>query len=143
MNQLKNFFFSTLEDKPLADLGLLILRVGAGLSMAFGHGLGKVPVSEGFIEGVSKMGFIMPTLFAWAAALSELLGGIFIALGFATKPSAVFFTITMLVAAFVRHGADPYARKEKAILFALIGIYLIFKGAGKYSLDEIIYNRML
>lgn len=143
MNQIKQFFFSTLEDTPLADLGLLILRVGTGLSMALGHGMGKVPVSEGFVEGVSKMGFIMPVFFAWAAALSELLGGIFVALGFATRPSALFISFTMFVAAFIRHAEDPYGRKEKAILFALIAIFLIFKGAGKYSIDDIIYNRML
>ncbi|MEL6251546.1 MAG: DoxX family protein [Bacteroidota bacterium] len=143
MNRIKQFFFSTTEDSSLADFGLLILRVGTGLSMALGHGLGKVPVSEGFIGGVEKMGFAMPALFAWAAALSEFLGGIFIALGFATRPSALFLTITMLVAAFIRHAEDPYGRKEKAILFALIAIYLIFKGAGKYSLDELIYNRMM
>ena len=143
MNKIKQFFFSTLEDSPMADLGLLILRVGAGLSLAFGHGMGKIPVSEGFIGGVEKMGFALPVLFAWAAALSEFLGGIFIALGFATRPSSVFICITMLVAAFIRHAEDPFGRKEKAILFALIAIYLIFKGAGKYSLDELIYNRMM
>ncbi|MDW3652189.1 MAG: DoxX family protein [Bacteroidia bacterium] len=143
MNKIKQFFFSTTEDSPMADLGLLILRVGAGLSLAFGHGLGKIPATEGFIEGVGKMGFAMPALFAWAAALSEFLGGIFIALGFATKPSSVLITITMLVAAFIRHAEDPFGRKEKAILFALIAIYLLLKGAGKYSLDELIYNRMM
>lgn len=143
MDRIKNFFFSTLEDSPLADIGLLILRVGVGLSLAFGHGMGKIPVSEGFIAGTAKMGFPIPALFAWAAALSEFVGGIFLALGFTTKPSAVFITITMLVAAFIRHAEDPFGRKEKAILFALVAIYLIFKGAGKYSLDNMIYNRML
>jgi len=89
------------------------------------------------------MGFPIPALFAWAAALSEFVGGIFLALGFSTKPSAVFITLTMLVAALIRHAEDPFGRKEKAILFALIAIYFIFKGAGKYSLDNMIYNRML
>lgn len=143
MEKIKNFFFSTLEDSSLADLGLAVLRIGFGLSLAFGHGLGKVPVSEGFIAGTAKMGFPMPALFAWAAALSEFVGGLFVALGFATKPSAVFITITMLVAAFIRHAEDPFGRKEKAIIYALIAFYFIFKGAGKYSLDNIIYNRML
>jgi len=142
MNRIKNFFFSTLEDSPLADLGLLILRVGIGLSLAFGHGLGKIPVSEGFVEGVDKMGFPFPVFFAWAAALSEFLGGIFLALGFATKPNSVLITFTMLTAFFIRHGDDPFARKEKAIIYAVVAIYLIFKGAGKYSIDHTIYNRM-
>lgn len=142
MNRLKNFFFSTIEDSPLADMGLLILRVGTGLSMAFSHGLGKVPVSDGFIGGVEKMGFPLPVLFAWAAALSELVGGIFVALGLATKPSSLFLTLTMFVAFFIRHGADPFARKEKALIFGLIFIYLLCKGAGKYSVDNYIYHRM-
>ena len=56
------------------DAGLLILRVFAGLSLALAHGLGKLPPSDRFIAGAAEMGFPLPALFAWAAALPESLG---------------------------------------------------------------------
>ena len=59
---------------PGTDFGLLALRVFAGLSLAFGHGLGKLPVSSGFIEAVGNLGFPIPIVFAWAAVLSEFVG---------------------------------------------------------------------
>lgn len=44
--RLKTLLFGTATtDSPAADLGLLCLRVIAGLSLALAHGLGKVPLA--------------------------------------------------------------------------------------------------
>jgi len=40
-----------------ADLGLLLLRVVAGLSLAIGHGIGKFPPGQRFIDRIGNMGF--------------------------------------------------------------------------------------
>ena len=120
------------------NIGLLILRVFSGLSLAFAHGIGKIPPSERFIEGVGKLGFPMPTVFAWAAGSSELLGGVFLAAGFMTRPAAFFVAFTMLVAAFLQLAADPFSRKEKALLFMCVAIFYFFVGAGRYSVDGFI-----
>lgn len=40
-----------------SDMGLLILRMAAGLSLAFAHGLGKLPPSERFLAEVEERGF--------------------------------------------------------------------------------------
>jgi putative oxidoreductase len=59
-------------------MGSLLLRL-AGLYLALGHGLGKVTGLAGgdsrLPEALAGMGFPMPVLFAWAAALAELAGG--------------------------------------------------------------------
>tara|TARA_Y100000588_G_scaffold263877_1_gene278595 strand:+ start:8592 stop:9026 length:435 start_codon:yes stop_codon:yes gene_type:complete len=120
------------------NIGLLILRVFSGLSLAFAHGIGKVPPSERFIGDVEKLGFPMPALFAWAAGASELLGGVFLAAGFMTRPAAFFVAITMFVAAFLQHAADPFRGKEKALLFLCIAIFYFFVGAGRFSVDGFI-----
>lgn len=119
------------------DLGLLVFRLVVGLSMAIGHGLGKLPPSEGLIGGVTSMGFPMPVLFAWAAALSEFAGGIFIALGLFTRYSSALLGFTMAIAAFVVHGADPFAKKELALMYLASCILLLLVGAGKFSLDRL------
>ncbi len=121
------------------DVGLLLLRI-AGFFMAFGHGLGKMPPSDGLIKGVGEMGFPLPAFFAWAAALSEFGGGLLIGIGLFTRPSALFLIFTMSTAAFIRHADDPYGTKEKAFLFLVIGACLLFTGAGKYSLGRVIFR---
>ncbi len=134
-----NLFFGGVAIRStFGNIGLLILRAFSGLALAFGHGIRKIPPSERFIEDVSNLGFPLPTLFAWAAGTSELLGGVFLAAGFMTRPAAFFVAFTMAVAAFIRHAADPFSGKEKAMLFLCIAIFYFFVGAGRFSIDGVI-----
>lgn len=118
-----------------ANLGLTLLRVFAGLAMAFGHGLGKLPPGQGLIDRASQIGFPMPVAFAWAAGLSEFLGGIFLAIGLFTRVSGFFIGAVMLTALLGVHAADPFAQQEKAFLFLFIAISFMLKGAGDWSID--------
>jgi putative oxidoreductase len=133
------FLFGGVDIRPKAgNVGLMLLRIYTGLSLAFAHGVGKVPPSEGFVGGVTKLGFPMPALFAWAAGSAELFGGVFLAAGFMTRPAAFFVAFTMLVAGLIQHAADPFGRKEKAFLFLFIAILYMLIGAGRYSVDGVI-----
>lgn len=134
MDKIKTFFHNP-------NLGTLILRLFIGLSMAFAHGLGKLPPSEQLITGVSGMGFPLPALFAWAAALSEFAGALLILVGLFTRYAAFFLGITMAVAAFVVHGADPYQVKELAMFYMFACLALLFLGAGHFSLDRILRKK--
>lgn len=118
------------------DLGLLVFRVFVGLTMAFAHGLGKMPPSEQMLGGVAAMGFPVPIVFAWSAALSEFLGGLLIAGGLFTRPAAAFLGFTMMIAAFVAHAADPFQKKELALLYLAACVLLAFMGPGRFSLDR-------
>ena len=120
---------------PLSDAGLLLFRVFAGLALAWGHGINKLPPSEGFTAGVAEMGFPAPLLFAWAAGLAEFVGGHLIALGLLTRPASLFAAATMCVAAFVRQAGDPFTDVEKALLFLAAAVLLMLTGAGRYSVD--------
>lgn len=120
----------------IANAGLTLLRIFAGISLAFAHGIGKIPPGEGLVTGTANLGFPMPTLFAWAAGLSEVLGGIFLALGLLTRLSGFFIAFTMMVAAFGVHAADPFQKKELALMYMFVGIAFMLKGAGDWSLDS-------
>ena len=126
----------------LTDAALLVVRVVFGLSMAFAHGLGKVPPSEGFTGFVGSLGFPSPGFFAWAAGLSEFVGGIFIAVGLLTRVSGFFLLQTMLVAVVMAHGDDPYTKMEMGILYATVSLALIATGAGRLSLDHMWSSRL-
>jgi len=120
-----------------SELGLLGLRVFTGLSMALAHGLGKVPPPSGFIGGVEDLGFPAPEFFAWAAALAELVGGLFLAAGFLTRFSAFFILVTMLVAAFGRHAGDGFAEQEMALLYAAATLPFLLAGCGRVGVDQL------
>ncbi|HEX9654906.1 MAG TPA: DoxX family protein [bacterium] len=124
-----------------ANFGLLILRVFTGLALALGHGINKMPPSERFIEGVSNLGFPAPLFFGWAAAFSELFGGILLAIGLFTRPSALLMFMTMMVAAFLRHAPDPFSDKEKALLFGVIALAFLLIGSGRFGLDAFLMKR--
>lgn len=120
--------------------GILLLRVLMGLGISLFHGYGKVfgGRMEQFTEGVAKMGFPMPDVFAWAGALSEFLGGILIALGLGTRIAAFFVFSTMAVAAFIRHASDPFDVKELALLYGTVAMAIVLIGPGRFSLDHLI-----
>jgi putative oxidoreductase len=145
------------------DLALLILRL-AGLGLAVGHGWGKVlSLSTGrgarLIEGVGELGFPLPAVFAWAAALAEFAGGLLVTLGLATRVAASFAAFTMAVAAFGRHHAfeqlllrlgllqvsaetlKAWGNPELALAYLLPFLALAVAGAGRYSLDALIGRR--
>ncbi len=120
-----------------SELGVFGLRVSSGLMMAT-HGYAKIfgGRMEKFTEGVDAMGFPFPAFFAWAAALSELIGGVTLALGLGTRVSALLIYMTMLVAAFIRHGQDPFAKKELALLYLAIMFFFLLYGGGKWAIDR-------
>ena len=119
-----------------ANAGLALLRIFAGIALAFAHGYSKVPPGEGLITRAGEMGFPMPVFFAWAAGLSEFLGGIFLALGFLTRISSLFIAFTMLVALVGVHGADPFNRQELAFMYLFVAIAFLLKGSSDWSVDS-------
>lgn len=133
----------------LADVGLLIARVGAGLLIALGHGRFKLPPSDQFISGVESAGFPAPAFFAWLATFAEFGGGLLLALGLLTRPAAFLIACTMLVAALRVHANDPlFAQvakggpsKEMALLFLMPALLFLLAGPGRYSIDAMIRGR--
>jgi len=120
---------------PTRDYGLLLLRLAAGLGMAFGHGLGKLPPSDAFVGGLTDAGLPVPGLFAWMAALAEFGGGLLVAAGFLTRPAAMLNVVTMLVAFFGAHAGDPFGEREMAFLYGAMFLAVVLSGAGRFSVD--------
>lgn len=125
----------------MRDVGLLLLRVFAGLALALAHGWGKLPPSERFMAGVAEMGFPFAPVFAWAAGLSETVGGLLIALGLLTRPAAALVLVTMVVAAFVRQAGDPFLERELALLYGFVAMQFLLSGPGRLSLDALVRRR--
>jgi putative oxidoreductase len=129
--------FSTGFSPANVSTALLILRVVVAAFMLT-HGLPKL---MNMMSGNSKFGdpiglgkdvSLALTVFA------EFVCAILLLLGLATRLALIPLIITMLVAAFVAHGGDPFGKKEMALLYFVIFIALLITGPGKYSIDEAI-----
>ena len=70
------------------------------------------------------------------AVFAEVLCALALMLGLFTRAAAIPLLITMLVAAFIVHGDDPFQKKEFALLYAIPFLALILTGAGTYSVDS-------
>ena len=118
-----------------AALGLLVLRVTFGLSLALAHGLPKLLNPARFIGGLAKRDFPLPEVFGWAAIGAELGGGLLLAIGLLTKPAAALVLITMAVAVLDAHAGDPFREKELAIAYGAVALALLLTGPGRWALD--------
>tara|TARA_B100000927_G_C16128135_1_gene334088 strand:+ start:137 stop:508 length:372 start_codon:yes stop_codon:yes gene_type:complete len=118
------------------NIALLLIRIVFAGSMIYGHGLSKFyRLIEGNLSFANPIGIgEAPTLVL--AVFSEFLAPLFILIGYKTKIFSFFPAATMFVAAFIVHLSDPFARKEKAILFLIGFIVIMMMGPGKYSIDR-------
>ena len=136
---MNNFLRKTL---PVANvhLGLLLLRVVAAAFMIT-HGYPKLMqfFSDEPIQFADVMG-MGPEVSLALATFAEFLCAIFILPGLFTRLAAIPLVINMAVAAFYAHADDPFAVKEKALLFLLIFLVLLLTGAGRYSIDGYLYK---
>ena len=63
--------------------------------------------------------------------------------GLMTRLAALPLMFGMLMAFFVIHGADPFAVRELPLLYLGVYVFLLWGGAGSYSLDEWIRRRII
>ncbi len=126
----------TLLRQFLQGVAELILRVGVGLFMLLSHGWGKLfsfsEKSEYFPDplGIGSIASLSLATFA------EFFCSILLIFGLFTRFAAFNLLITMLVAGLIFHAADPFAKKELALLYALVFLYFSIVGGNRYSLDQ-------
>jgi uncharacterized membrane protein YphA (DoxX/SURF4 family) len=132
------------------DLGFLILR-GAGFLLAGTFGVqkigwywsafhaGKSLSSVGLAPLIARMGFPIPVALALWITFNESIGAFLIACGLLTRLVAASAALGMAGALYtsVRLGEDWL----RAALYLIIFIALIFTGAGKFSVDDLLKRK--
>jgi putative oxidoreductase len=131
------------------DVALLAGRVAIGLCFVV-HALGKLGLvgggtMQGFAAWLGELGVPLPAVQARLAMASELIGGVALALGIATRPACLLLIATMAVAAAVGHrGAgylitnDPPGAEYTINLAVVCGMFLLI-GPGRISLDALLF----
>jgi len=119
-----------------ADLGLLVLRLGAGSFMLFGHGLPKLlgwaERSQRFFDpfGLGPAPSLALAIFAEVGCSLAIMAGLF------TRLATVPLLVTMFVAAFMANAGEPWGKQELAMTFALMFATLLLTGGGRWSADS-------
>lgn len=121
----------------IQDLSYLVFRVLISAMMLFGHGWGK-------LSGFSTKALLFADPFGLGSNMSlglavfaEALCPIFVAFGLMTRLASIPIIVTMYVAAFIIHAADPFSRKEMAILYLISFAFIFLQGSGRYSLQHL------
>jgi len=107
------------------NLSLLILQLGIGLTFA-AHGAQKVfgwwggPGLAGWEDAMTQMGFRPAKLFALSSALTELGGGLLLAVGFLTPLAAAALVAQAVVIVGHVHWSNGFFNARSGIEFPLL-----------------------
>ena len=132
---------NSLKNNKYSDIGLLTLRVGVAAFMMFAHGADKlVNFSANVAHFPDPLGF-GATLSLVLAVFAEFFCSLAIGFGFLTRIATIPPIITMLVAAFVVHGADPWSKQELALVYFLAYLTILIAGPGRCSIDRLVLRK--
>jgi putative oxidoreductase len=130
------------------DVGLLVLRLGAGVSLFLLFGLTKLKAANSyfhtgaweFVDFNRKVGLPVPVLIALLQTLNESVGALFVVAGFQTRYAAGSIALGFVAATYlsIRMGEDAWLI---ALFYAVMFTTLALTGSGKFSIDRVLTLR--
>jgi len=129
------------------DIGLLVLRMLAALSLFLKHGWEKPTNFAAMAAHFPDPIHIGPVPSLVFALVSDAICSIMVAIGMATRWAALVVCINIFVAwSLVHHfaffGKTQGDHGEVCLLYIAIFASLFFTGAGRYSVDALIAKRL-
>eukprot|EP00535_Pseudo-nitzschia_heimii_P004783 CAMPEP_0197185648 /NCGR_PEP_ID=MMETSP1423-20130617/12378_1 /TAXON_ID=476441 /ORGANISM="Pseudo-nitzschia heimii, Strain UNC1101" /LENGTH=226 /DNA_ID=CAMNT_0042636773 /DNA_START=100 /DNA_END=780 /DNA_ORIENTATION=+ len=140
---------------PATEVFLTALRIGT-CALMIHHGFDKVQNVDGFSKNVVAkfFGFLPGPASFWtlSAAGTQIAGSGLLALGILARPVALSMCATMVVAVIfhlLNTGAEGFPlavvpqhsyNYELAAMYVAVLSYFSVKGAGAYSIDEIVFG---
>lgn len=119
----------------LNDVALLGLRLVCGLTMLFAHGMVKL---QGYSERAATFSDPLglgSEVSLMLAVFAEVFCSILLVLGALTRLSVLPLIVTMAVAFFIHHGADPWRQRELSFLYLAAFSAIFLLGPGRFSVD--------
>ena len=131
--------------QPLLAYGTLtaIVRIVMGVFMIY-HGwevFNKEPIDT-YTGWLTDMHFPQPHYWALLGKGIELVGGCFLLPGFLTRFITIPLMLDMLFIVFVLGHGKIFYEDQYPLLFFLFFMYLFLAGAGKWSIDETVVQKL-
>ena len=129
------------DNSTATDVSLLLLRVSIATLMLV-HGLPKMEMlfSGNPIQFPPVMG-MSPTFSLALAVFAEVFCSVLVLTGLVTRLAVLPLAFTMFTAVFFIHTADPFQKKELALIYLLVYAVLFVSGAGRFSLDYLLQQK--
>lgn len=146
MNTQTRYFFPALGRlyEDFGQAGWAVFRVAFGLFF-IPHG-GRILFNwfggslQGVAQAAESIGLAPGVPWAYFIGGLEVIGGILLVLGLATRPVALLFFFYMFFGAFFFHARFGYfwtgGGMEVPLLLTILSVALLLRGGGEYSLDR-------
>ncbi|EEZ6650901.1 DoxX family protein [Escherichia coli] len=122
------------------DTGLLLLRLTFGILMLF-HGVAKIEHGVNWIVSILQA-VGLPGFIAYGVYIGEVVAPVLIILGIFTRPAALIYALTLLVATLLVGTGKFFTLTEvgawgleNEMLYFMGGIVIMLLGAGRYSVS--------
>jgi putative oxidoreductase len=127
--------------KKLEPLTLLLLRCGLALVFIY-HGYPKLfGGTARFVEAFQNLG--LPSYFVYVVGTIEVFGGVALALGLLTPIAGLLLLLDMAAAMWkynFNEGIYAVREYELPLVLGLASLALAATGAGRFSLDRLIFR---
>jgi putative oxidoreductase len=131
----------------LSNTGALVIRLSTGLFIAGFHGWHKLAQGLAYVQhgshwplldDVEGIGLPFPVIGAFAATVTQLLGGLAVAAGFLSRLAAFAVATSLVVAAYSNFLSNK--ENQLALLYCLLFTGFALYGGGRYSVDERLFG---
>jgi putative oxidoreductase len=134
---LSKYIFNAGTTEGNASIGLLILRVLAGLSLFLKHGLEKLTGYSTMVQHFPDPIHIGAHASLAYALLSDGICSALVVVGLVTRPAAFVIVVNLLTVFFLVHHAAFFTSGHVELVALYIAAFatLLFTGAGRLSVD--------
>jgi putative oxidoreductase len=121
---------------------LAVVRITIGIFLIY-HGseiLEKAKMDE-YGKWVPDMKLAPPLFASYLGKALELISGILLLTGFLTRLACMFILLTFLMITFYIGEGRVLMEEQHPFMFCIFAFLFLFLGAGKWSLDKLIFKK--
>ena len=131
-----------LKTEVIFENWLIIIRILVGVMIAvYGLEMFHSKEMKDAVAWLTDIHFPIPLFMAYLGKVTELVGGIFLAAGLFTRFVSIPLVINMSVITIFMGSGKIFGDGQLPFLFLLFFLSFIIYGGGKWSLDNLLFNR--
>jgi putative oxidoreductase len=131
-----------LSSNPILKNGMVIIRVIVGVIIAkYGLEVFSHDKMKGNADWLTDIHFPAPVFMAYVGKATELVGGTLLVFGLITRFASIALVVTMIVIIFFMGKGNIWGDEQLPFLLLLFFVNYIFCGAGKWSLDYLLFDK--